>query len=235
MSTQKKEIINLIDSFYDGTLSPEGVNQLSRLLSATRDLSPEMEAVKKMIDGFSDYIPEPPDNLLIQLEKSIDALTRDKQRLHLRKKLFQFGSIAAAVALVLLLTIGITQSDRLSPSSATTDLISLLDKKDSFDVKETLEEHVAIHEKVTETTPNVTPTPIPVKVTEPAKSSSIKKVKVNSDEKKKRGARRITDPDEALAFAQTTINTVYREFETSDKAIKKVIEESENINRLLTK
>lgn len=110
------KIIRLLDRYYSGEISPEEYETLISFFKKTKDLTPELEAERRMLIAIETCEAVMPYNFEERLHHAID---RKLNRRRVLKKITLFSS--AAAVLVICLTIGVRFSRQvtLQPESVT--------------------------------------------------------------------------------------------------------------------
>ena len=225
MNADISEIRSLLESYYDGSLSPEEINELQRLLASTPSLPPELEIERRMFQAIDSAVPEPPADLLIRLEQAVDLASTTERRPHRHGIILRVGAIALAAAACLSGVIFLADmTEDLSPS---TDPVIIA----RADLSDTLELTPLAAPDYVEPAVNA---PAAEAVTElPVAPAETQAEKPRKARKKRRGARVITDPDEALAYIEATFEKIADDVQTGDRLLETTLIESTYCNIIL--
>lgn len=230
MNANISEIRTLLESYYDGSLSPEGMAELRRLLGAAPSLPPELEVERRMLMTIDRIVPEPPAGLQQRLENAIDAVSAVEKSSRRPGIIIRISAIAAAVAACLSGVMFLADvSDDLSPSTDPV-IIAQADLKDTLVLPP-----VAVPAYVETAAPTVSVPTADAVTGLPEALSERKAPAPRKARKKRRGARVITDPDEALAYIEATFDKIADDVQVGDRLLETAITEATYCNILLNK
>lgn len=108
------KINRLLDKYYSGEILPEEYESLLSFLKEARDLTPELEAERRMLIAIDASEPAMPDNFEVRLHTVID---RKANRSRMLKKIALYSSAAAVLLICLAVGIRFSHQVTLQPES----------------------------------------------------------------------------------------------------------------------